>query len=118
MKPRALRAACLVVAILVAGAGLLPCACAGMSSAAGGSAHCGGADPGLRAASEGCACACMRALAAEAGQPTSLPAVASGTWAPPTPYSYVARLDSPFPPAALDVLGDSPPLPPPLVLRV
>jgi hypothetical protein len=116
MRNLTVRGACLTLAILLAGAGLLPCACAEMKAADSASSHCGRAESGLRPADD-CGCACMRAAAAE---PDVLPfeLAPNLAWRPGPPPAAVRASRVASDPAVPDGPGESHSPSPQPILRV
>lgn len=107
----------LLLVSLVA-AGFMPCVCSDMTNA-GDHEHCARAASGVRMAERGCECPCMKAYEPpEAVSPTAVnytPAPAAVPFTPPLDIAWACVSE---PPRGLASFAPSPPLAPPLVLRI
>jgi hypothetical protein len=118
MRSHPASAATLLLALVVAGAALVPCACAEMSAAETSGGHCGPDESGLRAGPEACICPCITA-SDEASAALRVQLVPVRKWSvvtashAPVPGSY--PLPPEVPPRRL---GHPPPLTPPSILRI
>lgn len=115
MKSPAPRAIALLLLLLVAEVGALPCVCAAPPETAAASSHCSGNRDGFRAREAGCDCACMRAADTATPEARIDPARVAHVSAPllQAPLASVRTPPSPVRPS-----GRSCPPSPPLVLRI
>lgn len=107
----------LLLVSLVA-AGFVPCACSGMVGAAG-HGHCAAAPAGVRAAERGCDCPCMKGYEApQTMGPTAVKYTPAPVVVQLAPAFDIARACVSEPPRSPVRFSSSPPLGPPLVLRI
>lgn len=111
------RGTALLLAFVVASAGILPCACTEMSTAETSGGHCGPTESGLWARSEACTCACMTAQDGESATQRVEPVLVRTLSVVPASHAVVPGSCQLVPPIPLRHIGHSPPPSQPLILR-
>jgi len=120
MRFRAARAAAaIVLALLLASSGVVPCGCVEMSATQASDGHCGPAGgSGAQAWKEACACACMTASDEESA-PARFELVSVRGFSVVSATHAVVRASYEFvPPPPLRRSGHSPPPAAPSILRI
>lgn len=119
MRFHTARGVAILLAFVLASAGVAPCACAEMTAAADSSAgHCGPVGSGLRAKVEACSCACIAAQDEEAATPSVATVLARSISVLPEGHALVPGSYQLVPPIPLRRIGHSPPPSVPSILRI
>jgi hypothetical protein len=119
MRLHAANGVAILLALVLASIGVVPCACAEMTATADSSAgHCGPVGPGLRAQVEACTCACIAAQDEEAATPSVATALARSISVLPESHALVPGSYQLVPPIPPRRIGHSPPPSVPSILRI
>jgi hypothetical protein len=119
MRVHSSRAVAVLLAIVFVSVGVVPCACAEMSTppdSSGG--HCGPVGSGLRAQVEACSCACVMAQDEESATARVEPVPVRSMSVAPEGHGLVSGSYNLDPPIPLRRIGHSPPPSVPSILRI